>query len=119
MIHSENSIPAPGPVIILSDVCCNYAVTDSGGKVSISSQQIKKITRITAHCSVAGGCARHPTHLCDAGGEAMKEKDLSTPLHPSMPPLLHGGVTGKTKGENRKKGIDAAGLFVAMSPSER
>ena len=37
-----------GAIITLSEVCCNYAITDSGRKVSISFQQIKKITHITA-----------------------------------------------------------------------
>lgn len=40
-----------GTIIILSHVCCNYAITESGGKVSISLQHIRKITPITALCS--------------------------------------------------------------------
>lgn len=50
MVQKAGHSTIQGTIIFLRDVFCNYVITDSGGKVSISFQHIKKITHITALC---------------------------------------------------------------------
>lgn len=79
----------------------HYAITDSGEKVTVSFQRIKKITQITAlRRGLTFGCNGQRTQAGDASEGALKDKDLSSSLFPSIPPLQHGEVTGKIKGEN-------------------
>lgn len=49
---------------------------------------------------VRPGCTGQRMQAWDANEGALKDKDLSSSLFPSIPPLQHGEVTGKIKGEN-------------------
>ena len=48
MVHFENCT-VQGTVIILSNVCCNYAITDSGGEIThmtaLSSSSIQPVSQ--------------------------------------------------------------------------